>query len=266
MHPKTAKKYPQEIPWVLIFIRLSGKIDRPRIVADGILLLFNGCRLSGKLNAPKGIVRLIDYRIELIFFVVYKLGIRKGSKPFIQGHGASQVVVFDNLLSILGKRQLSNLLLIAQIVKLIASHVYGKIIRNDAECIAEPNKVFKSDNGKVTSNYEIGNYFSTAFLNYTENGIVAQRDHTALQNLDIALKAEKISTANLIVSDTQNIIDTSEEFSKIGQKMSDICEKYTVLIISGQISAEEGMAKINEECKNVGYDKAEEFMRQKAEE
>ncbi len=143
----------------------------------------------------------------------------------------------------------------------------GKIVRNDAECVAEPNKVFKSDdNGKVTSNYEIGNYFSTAFLEYTDNGIVAQRDHSALQNLELALKAEKISTMNLQVSDTQNIIDTSEEFSKIGSKMSDICEKYTVLIISGQISAEEGMAKINEECKNVGYDKAEEFMRQKAEE
>ncbi|MBE7045283.1 MAG: extracellular solute-binding protein [Ruminococcaceae bacterium] len=141
----------------------------------------------------------------------------------------------------------------------------GEIVRNDEECIKEPNKVFLSDNGKVTSNYEIGNYFSTARIEYTENGLITSRDYSALKNEALALKCDEISNKNLSVADSQNILDTSEEFSEIGSKMNDISEKYTVMIISGQLSAQEGMEKIRTECEQVGYKTAAEFIKGKIE-
>lgn len=141
----------------------------------------------------------------------------------------------------------------------------GKYSFIDENCIAEPNEVFDSNNGRTNSFYKIGDYFSSCFFKFEDGRIVTSRDYSFREYPDIATKCDNIANRNLNFSDTLNIIDLNEEFTDINSKLNDLSEKYLIMIISGQISADKGISELRAEAEKAGYARAQEIMKETVE-
>lgn len=136
----------------------------------------------------------------------------------------------------------------------------GKREMIDEKCIAEPNEVFKSKDGKVVSFYQIGDYFASCFFEFKDGKTVKTRDYSFTQNPELAEKCDSIANANLNASDTLNIIDFSEEYTDLSSKLNDIAEKYMIKIICAQVSADEGMEQMKKELEASGYERVQELV------
>ena len=132
-------------------------------------------------------------------------------------------------------------------------------------CMAEPNEVFDNADGKISSFYKIGDYFSSCFFEFDGDKVITTRDYSFRQNPEIATKCDEIANANLNMSDTQNIIDFSEEYTDINSKITDISEKYLIMIISGQVSVEDGIKQMKKEAEAAGYKRAQEIVKETVE-
>ncbi len=132
-------------------------------------------------------------------------------------------------------------------------------------CIAEPNEVFKSTDGKVTSFYKIGDYFSSCFFEFDGDKIINSRDYSFTQHPDVAAKCDEIANANLNTSDIINILDFSEEYTDINSKLTDIAEKYLIMIVSGQMSADDGITQMKKELEEADYARAQELVKETVE-
>lgn len=132
----------------------------------------------------------------------------------------------------------------------------GQKVFNAEECANEPYDIYGVSDGKVGGLNGIGRYFSDCQIIYNNGKIEKKRDYSFSANKALSEKCDEIYVGALLASDTQNIIDTSEDYIEICAKMNDICQRYTVMMISGQISVDEGIQKIRQECNQVGYERA----------
>lgn len=125
----------------------------------------------------------------------------------------------------------------------------------------EPQNTFDSIGGELSGLYKFGQYFGSLYQ-FNGNKLEALSNNTFNKNREIADKQDVFINKNLIMSDVSNVMDFPVEFGEPSKKMTDIMEKYKVMIISGEIVLDVGWTQMNSELNAVGYAKAQQYVKE----
>lgn len=125
----------------------------------------------------------------------------------------------------------------------------------------EPQNTFAPIGGELSGLYKFGQYFGNLYR-FNGSKIEALSNNAFNKNREIADKQDAFINKNLIMSDIANVMDFPVEFGEISKKMTDIMEKYTVMIVSGETALDAGWNKMIAELNAAGYAKAQQQVKE----
>lgn len=135
------------------------------------------------------------------------------------------------------------------------------IVPNLENRAKEPEYTFAPVGEELKGLYNVGQYFGNLYQ-FNGDKIETISNNAFNKNPGIADKQDTFINKNLVLSDIANVLDFPAEFSEIGQKLLDISERYSILIISGGKEFEAGWSEMINEMNKVGYAKAQQYVKE----
>ena len=135
----------------------------------------------------------------------------------------------------------------------------GSIVLNFEERLKEPKFFAATDDGLPRGYYSIGPYFGSPFK--MENGYpVDNTDSCIYSEPELANKSVQYGMENLLRYFPQETLHLGEEYAKIYSKVADRVYSYSIRIIAGNISLEDGLAQMKAAAESDGYAKLQKIL------
>ncbi|MCQ6562319.1 extracellular solute-binding protein [Paenibacillus mendelii] len=135
------------------------------------------------------------------------------------------------------------------------------IVPNLENRAKEPADTFAPVGGELKGLYNVGQYFGNLFQ-FNGDKIEVLSNNGFNKNPEIADKQDAYINKNLVMSDIANVLDFPAEFSEIGQKLLDIAERYSIMIVSGEKEVDAGWAEMIKEMNDAGYAKTQQYVKE----
>jgi|GEM_PF-1293578 len=136
-----------------------------------------------------------------------------------------------------------------------------KVVANVEER-KKDEKRFGGEADNPTGPYVLGQYFGEHYLTIDDGKVNLKVDYSTFQNPELAQKADELINHNIVFSDTTNILGYPEQFGEINQKLNDLANKYSIMVISGQVNVNEAWDKMMKEANDAGYATAQQLVKE----
>lgn len=135
----------------------------------------------------------------------------------------------------------------------------GSIVPNFEERLKEPKFFAATDDGMPRGYYAIGAYFGSPFK--MENGYpVDNTDSCIYSEPELASLSVQYGMQNLRRYFPQETLHLGEDYAKIYSKVADRVYSYSIRIIAGNISLEDGLAQMKAAADSDGYAKLQKIL------
>lgn len=127
---------------------------------------------------------------------------------------------------------------------------------------AEPEdrfiKVAQDDETLPLGFYNWGQWFGP-LRSYADGKIIIEEDYSTAPQRELLEIGTEICGKYCKVSDMANVVVDDPEYAEIATKVNDIATAYTMKIITGEISLEDGWAEMLQKLDDAGYAKAQQM-------
>ncbi len=136
-----------------------------------------------------------------------------------------------------------------------------KVVANVEERKKEEGR-FGGDAANPTGPYVIGQYFGEHYTMINNGKVELKVNYSIFLNPELAQRADELINKNIVFSDTTNILGFPEQFGEINQKLNDLSNKYSIMIISGEVDVNEAWDKMMKEVNEAGYNTAQQLVKE----